>query len=521
MQVDSDKKKVDSLLAIGEEITTENELNNLFSHATTEFRPLCYDGFEPSGRMHIAQGLLKTLFVKKMIAANCDVLFWIADWFAQLNNKMGGDMDKIHIVGEYMIEIWKACGMPLDGVQFVWASEEINKRPDEYWRIVMDICGSCTISRLKKCTSILGRNNAKKEIEQLVEEAKSLIENTNEQNLPPVEHSNEKNPTPIALDIYQKTMKKYSAGMQYAVTNPVGDIGVIFGFEIECWIDGSDGSLTFYPADSIKNLDDLEKELERQKSEASLKLQLKELQEKYDTYVKASEQAITLYQNVISLLQKENSMPTSFLLYAAMQCADIFFLKAHICQLGMDQRKVNVLAREYHDHLFHQKYTQKLVKYRPKPIIISHHMLMGLKEGQEKMSKSDPESAIFMDDSEADVNRKIKKAFCKPQIVENNPILDYYKHIVFPYMEQEFIETKCEDKKTLTIDKGKWGGLKSYSNYNDFEKDYVNGQLHPADIKPKLQKEINRMLQPVRDHFKNNRSAKTLMEKVKKFKITK
>lgn len=37
------------------------------------------------------------------------------------------------------------------------------------------------------------------------------------------------------------------------------------------------------------------------------------------------------------------------------------------------------------------------------PIIISHHMLMGLKEGQEKMSKSDPDSAIFMEDSVADV----------------------------------------------------------------------------------------------------------------------
>jgi hypothetical protein len=40
---------------------------------------------------------------------------------------------------------------------------------------------------------------------------------------------------------------------------------------------------------------------------------------------------------------------------------------------------------------------------RFKPIIVSHHMLMGLKEGQEKMSKSDPESAIFMEDTAADV----------------------------------------------------------------------------------------------------------------------
>ena len=33
-------------------------------------------------------------------------------------------------------------------------------------------------------------------------------------------------------------------------------------------------------------------------------------------------------------------------LYPCMQCADIFHLDAKITQLGMDQRKVNVLARE-------------------------------------------------------------------------------------------------------------------------------------------------------------------------------
>jgi tyrosyl-tRNA synthetase len=66
----------------------------------------------------------------------------------------------------------------------------------------------------------------------------------------------------------------------------------------------------------------------------------------------------------------------------------------------MDQRKVNMLAREYCTE----------TKRKFKPIILSHRnfflkftlldMLMGLKEGQEKMSKSDPESAIFMEDSE-------------------------------------------------------------------------------------------------------------------------
>ena len=122
----------------------------------------------------------------------------------------------------------------------------------------------------------------------------------------------------------------------------------------------------------------------------------------------------------------------------------------------MDQRKVNMLAREYAADK----------KMRFKPIIISHHMLMGLKEGQEKMSKSDPNSAIFMEDryvwsnilmyllvvlmffsilskhSVAEVNTKIKKAYCPPEIVEKNPIIDYVRYIILPYYNKITINLK-------------------------------------------------------------------------------
>jgi tyrosyl-tRNA synthetase len=99
----------------------------------------------------------------------------------------------------------------------------------------------------------------------------------------------------------------------------------------------------------------------------------------------------------------------------------------------MDQRKVNMLAREYCD----------IMKIKHKPIILSHHMLMGLKEGEEKMSKSHPESAIFMEDTEAEVNVKIKKAYCPPGQVENNPLIDYVRHIIFPKFGK-FVVTRTE-----------------------------------------------------------------------------
>jgi tyrosyl-tRNA synthetase len=109
------------------------------------------------------------------------------------------------------------------------------------------------------------------------------------------------------------------------------------------------------------------------------------------------------------------------MIYPCMQCTDIFFLDVDICQLGIDQRKVNMLAIEMAD------------PNKDKPIIVSHGMISGLIEGQEKMSKSNPDSAIFMEDSIEDVNRKIKKAFCPEKIINGNPILDYCKNIVFGY----------------------------------------------------------------------------------------
>ena len=63
---------------------------------------------------------------------------------------------------------------------------------------------------------------------------------------------------------------------------------------------------------------------------------------------------------IMGRLDKEKLL-TSQIMYPCMQCADIFFLKADICQLGMDQSEVNILAREYSS-----------LNNRKKPLIISH-----------------------------------------------------------------------------------------------------------------------------------------------------
>lgn len=67
--------------------------------------------------MHVAQGLFKTLNVNRLTRSGFTFVFWVADWFAYLNLKMGGDLDKIQTVGQYFIKVWQAAGMDLSRVR--------------------------------------------------------------------------------------------------------------------------------------------------------------------------------------------------------------------------------------------------------------------------------------------------------------------------------------------------------------------------------------------------------------------
>ncbi len=198
----------------------------------------------------------------------------------------------------------------------------------------------------------------------------------------------------------------------------------------------------------------------------------------------------------------------SQILYPCMQAADIFQLKADITQLGQDQRKVNVLAREIGPSIGFWK-----------PVVISHHMLMGLGEPPKtkdidriidlKMSKSKPDTAIFMNDSEQDIKRKISKAYCPAKIVHENPILEYSKYLIFEKFN--IMEIKRHEK---------FGGDVVIENYKELEKLYSEGKIHPADLKSAVAYYINEMVKPVREVFNKDTKLKRLLETIKKFEIT-
>ena len=336
------KGKFDLVRSVGEECVTDGELAMLMARKPDSF--VLYDGFEPSGRMHIAQGVFKAMNVNKCTRAGGTFIFWVADWFALMNDKMGGDLDKIKTVGKYLVEVWKATGMNMERVKFVWSSHEICNHSDAYWTQALDIARKTTIARVKKCCQIMGR--------------------------------------------------------------------------------------------------------------------------------------------------LENKLTAAQILYPLMQATDIFFLQADICQLGVDQRKVNMLAREYCD----------TAGIKIKPIILSHHMLLGLKKGQEKMSKSDPDSAIFMEDTVEDVARKLGNAYCPDRAEEGddkkaptegevdaglesmhlvetdlkNPCLDYIEHIIFSVPGQVLA---C-------------GGV-DYKCFSDVKEAFVGGKLDEGTLKAALIDAVN------------------------------
>jgi len=355
--------KLELIKRVGEDIITEQELRELLE---TKDHPIAYDGFEPSGLAPIPFGIYRAINLEDLIRAGIEFKLLIADWHAWINDKMGGDLEKIRRVGEYFVEVWRGAGVDMDRVEVVWASDLVDS--SEYWRKVVLVAKNTTLNRAVRCLTIMGRTKA-------------------------------------------------------------------------------------------------------------------ELRE------------------------------TAQLFYPMMQSADIFHLGADICQLGLDQRRANVLAREVGPKLGWWK-----------PVVVSHHMLMGLEgvkkpEGYDedqridvqissKMSKSKPSTCLYVHDDEEQIRRKMSRAFCPERVVEGNPVLEYCRYIVFRKFDKLLIERPS-----------KFGGDLEVSSYEELEKLFIEGKIHPLDLKNATANALNEIIEPVRRHFESGR-AKQLYEFVRGERVT-
>ncbi|VVC04744.1 Tyrosine--tRNA ligase [Candidatus Bilamarchaeum dharawalense] len=197
--------------------------------------------------------------------------------------------------------------------------------------------------------------------------------------------------------------------------------------------------------------------------------------------------------------RKENeNLNAASMVYPAMQAADIFLLDVQIAHAGMDQRKVHMLAHEL------------APKFKKKICAIHGHLLPGLQgpgrmnapgvetgptdakvdqEIEVKMSKSKPDSAIFVHDGVDDIKRKINKAYCPEKIVDGNPIIEYAEYLVLR-------------DKSLKIERpAKFGGDIEIVDSNQLRNIYVEGKLHPMDLKAAVTRELSDILKPSREYF--------------------
>ena len=123
----------------------------------------CYVGFEPSGKAHIGWKVL-ALQLRRMLDANANVMVFLADWHAWVNDKFNGDMDAIQTTGVYMQETFRALlDHPPEGegpgeLQFKWASDLMES--SDYWARVLRCSKGATLAMVRKTFTIMGRDEA-------------------------------------------------------------------------------------------------------------------------------------------------------------------------------------------------------------------------------------------------------------------------------------------------------------------------------------------------------------------------
>lgn len=314
--------------------------------------------------MHIGQGLVCGDKIQDLISAGLDFTIFLADYHSMINNKYGGDLQKIRTTGEYFQHCFTALGIGRDKVEYVWASDLANGR--DYWERVLRVARTISTQRVLRAIPIMGRDLG----------------------------SNE-----------------------------------------------TDAAAIFYPC---------------------------------------------------------------------MQAADIFQMRLDMACAGIDQRKAHILAREAGEKLGWGK-----------PVSLHTPLLMGLHGIHEKaagdfdedpklsqviaakMSKTKPEDNILIHDEPEAIDHKIQRAYCPAGVVEGNPILEYFRLLVF------------RDRDSVKIQRdAKYGGDLDVTSYDQLEREFKSGKLHPKDLKANISRILSERLRPVREYFSRNPKPLESMRKL-------
>jgi len=231
-------------------------------------------------------------------------------------------------------------------------------------------------------------------------------------------------------------------------------------------------------------------------------------------------------QRSITIMGRKQGDNVDFakLLYPAMQVADIFIQNVNFAHAGYDQRKAHVITRDVALKMKKNKLVDAKGE-KIKPVCVHNHLILGLQKppiwplkddeqlkelwSQMKMSKSLPNSAVFIHDSPKEIKAKIKSAFCPEGVATFNPILDWTKFIIFR-----------EKGSNLQIERPeKFGGNVEFHSYQELEDAYLSKTIHPLDLKNGVSQKIIEILKPARIHFEKEQIRK-MRERMEELIVT-
>jgi len=444
-----------------EEIVTESELMDILSKKEG---PKAYVGYEPSGYVHIGW-LIITKKIEELIQAGFTVDILLADWHAFINDKFGGDLGKIKVCGDYFIDCYKAYGLSeaiKDGrLRFVWASDMADSA--KYWERVLRVAKSASLSRVRRAMTIMGRREEEGDMDSSkfiypsmqaadifelgVDVAIGGMDQRHAHMLAreAAEKLGWKKPVALHTPLLSSLSRD---GRMEMITGPTGGLDHdAMAKKVEQDLDILVNSETL-SKETRTLLQGLKNEMDKEKRHRAIEVLI------------AGKRRVGGKTPIYSVLTGENNNGDQ-----AFNDGDLRRLNAQL----------NVARRELFAYLG-----------------ISED---DLDQPALKMSKSDPDSGVYLHDPEEDIRRKLNKAWC-PEGVPDNPVTEICRHVIFPYRGK--LEIKRPEK---------WGGDLVLMSYEELREAFAKKQLHPADLKKAVANSMIDILTPYREFFKNSPST--------------
>ncbi|KFA61345.1 hypothetical protein S40285_05884 [Stachybotrys chlorohalonatus IBT 40285] len=200
------------------------------------------------------------------------------------------------------------------------------------------------------------------------------------------------------------------------------------------------------------------------------------------------------------IVKQSDNAPLSSLLYPMLQVLDEQYLDCDAQFGGIDQRKLFIAAKDWLPKLGYRE-VRDLFDYRcPRLTIKRAHLLNPMVPGLQggKMSSSDPDSKIDLLDPPEVVNKKLRKAFAAPKVIEENGILAFVEYVLLP-------AAALRGNREFQVEREK-DGLEPlvYTTIAHMHDDYRNEVLTPQLLKPAVAKALNELLTPIQSAYQSS-----------------